>query len=107
MVAIWVLRCAFLLVAGGVAVSLIRQEGVIDANPWVIFCSVMIGALAIIGIDVLLPRKRIDLITSIYFGIVVGLFLTYLVGLALEPMFGDTNRAARALVQSVLGVALS
>jgi uncharacterized protein YacL len=107
MVAIWVLRCAFLLVAGGVAVSLIQNQGVVDANPWVIFFSVMTGALAIIGIDVLLPRKRIDLISSIYFGIVVGLLLSYLVGIALEPIIGQSNAVARALVQSVLGVALS
>ncbi|NIO40422.1 MAG: hypothetical protein GTO41_09645, partial [Burkholderiales bacterium] len=48
----------------------------------------VVGAAAIIAVaaDVLLPRKRIDMISSVYFGIVVGLFMTYVVGLALSPL---------------------
>jgi uncharacterized protein YacL len=90
-----------------VAVFLIRQPDLVPTNPIVTFVLVMLGAVAIIGVDVLLPRKRIDLISSIYFGIVVGLFLTFLLGIALEPMFGDKNVAGRATVQAVMGVALS
>ena len=30
-------------------------------------------------------RKRLDTITAVYFGLLVGLFLTYILGLAMAP----------------------
>lgn len=105
MLAIWILRCAFLLVAAGVAVSLFQVSD-LQVNPWLVFAGVMLGAAAIIGVDIALPRKRIDLISSVYFGVVVGLFLTYLVGIALEPMFDRQTFNYQAIVRLVLGVGL-
>ena len=51
-------------------------------------------ALAVIGIDILVPRKRLDTISAVYFGMIVGLFLTYVVYLALGPLWVDAPGAA-------------
>ncbi len=40
-----------------------------------------------IAIDIAVREKRIDLISSVYFGLLVGLFLTFVVGQALTPLF--------------------
>jgi uncharacterized protein YacL len=85
--AIWILRCAFLLVAAGVGAALVSSD-VFRNAPWAPapFVVVMLGALVLVAIDALIPRKRIDLIASLYLGVVVGLILSYLVMLAIAPM---------------------
>ncbi len=109
--ALWILRCAFLLVAASAAFSAIKPgpQGSAMDNPWLFFVAVMVGSLTVLAVDVFVPRKRIDLISCVYFGIVVGLFLTYVLGLVIEPFMLDNNLHPLPLkgpVQLVLGVAL-
>jgi len=110
-IALWVLRALFFLVAIGLAVAQ-TSSGQPDQNWLVIFLFFGIGALLVIAADVLIRRKRIDLISSVYFGLVVGLFLTYVMTLALTPLFeqfalkqGTINW--QALIVSFLGTSLS
>lgn len=55
---------------------------------WIVFVIFVLAAVAAVLFDILIHRKRIDMISSVYFGLVVGLFLTYVVDLALTPLFG-------------------
>ena len=55
---------------------------------WLLFGGFLLGAIATVLTDVLIKKKRIDMISSVYFGLLVGLFLTYIVNLALAPLFG-------------------
>lgn len=86
---LWVLRALFFLVALGLAVSL--TSGMNDAAEFGlrvgVFALFTLGSIAVILFDVLLKRKRIDLITSVYFGVLIGLLLTYIFNLALTPLF--------------------
>ncbi len=43
-------------------------------------------ALGVIALDVAARRKRLDTITAVYFGLIVGLLLTYVLGLTLTPL---------------------
>jgi len=84
-----ILRCVFLAVAAGVGVWIINSP-LLEVSQWWVSPLVFLGmiwvALGVIGIDVLVPRKRIDTISCVYFGLVVGLFLTYIIGFALAPL---------------------
>jgi len=86
--ALLILRIVFLLVAGGVGILFINHYNL--ARPaWLaptVFLGVMAGAVLVIGVDMFVPRKRIETISALYFGIIVGLLLTYVVKLALEPL---------------------
>ena len=55
---------------------------------WLLFGGFLLGAVATVLVDILIKKKRIDMISSVYFGLLVGLFLTYIVNLALAPLFG-------------------
>jgi uncharacterized protein YacL len=101
---LWILRAAFLIVAAGVGVSL-SSHPAFGAIPWLVFPAIMLGAVAIIAVDVLVPTKRIELISSVYFGVTVGLFLSYMIGLALTPYF-ENSREVQRIVQLLLAVAL-
>lgn len=106
---LWILRAAFLVVAAGLAVSVAQTlpqslpthyHG--PVYTWAVFLGVMGAAAAVIIIDIVFPRKRLDIITCVYFGIIVGLFLTYVVGIALTPIVPDqTDPGAAAVVNAV------
>ncbi len=110
---IWLLRGTFLLVTAGVAVSVVTSksfEGAFGINLWVFFVMVMMGAVGIIGVDIFVRQKRLDVITSVYFGILIGLFLTYTVGVVLQPLMLQSDLSAPNprfhIIQLLLGVAL-
>ena len=106
--ALIILRCAFVVVAAGLAVSLIQSPGLIPPeHPWL--AMVTLGgmvclALGVIALDVAARRKRLDTITAVYFGMVVGLFLTYVTGLALTPLVSVVSEKVRDPVQLVTGL---
>ncbi len=121
--ALIILRCVFLLVAAGTAVSIVNSQLLVGASvwaAWLVFLGVMAVACAVIGVDVLVPRKRVDTISCVYFGLIVGFFLTYAVSIALEPLMqtlidklieGVDNREqygnfVQGVVQLVLGMIL-
>jgi uncharacterized protein YacL len=81
-----VIRAIFVLVAAGLGVNLARM--VSEVNPrlgWIAFVVVMVVAVAVVVADHLTPRKRIQTISAIYFGLIVGVILSDLVKNALEP----------------------
>ena len=88
-----VIRAIFVLVAAGLGVRIARTAGEFDlGNPYVVFVGVMVVTVAIVVVDLLTPRKRIQTISAIYFGIVVGVILSNLVKEALEPTLSVSTR---------------
>jgi uncharacterized protein YacL len=85
-----ILRLVFIAVAAGVATLFVRSNN--QGPEWIpypIFGGVILLALSVIAIDVWTPRKRIEVISAIYFGLLVGILLTYLLSVALTPLLQD------------------
>ena len=89
--ALTVLRLVFIMVCIGLGVFFILWSGVVPPDSvwmsWVIFGGVVGLALVVIALDMVVPRKPLDTISAVYFGLIVGLFLAYILGLALTPFF--------------------
>jgi uncharacterized protein YacL len=113
-----ILRVAFSLAAIGIA-TLIITAVLNESDPvwlgWALFAGTLALAGGVLAADVLIPRKPIDLISAVYFGLVVGLFLTYVVMLVLTPLLpaqGDPRGAerwaiiVRAATPLILGMVL-
>jgi uncharacterized protein YacL len=88
-VALVVLRSIFVMVAVGMGVALINSNTLPPDPAWIPFaviatCLLLSGG--VIAVDVLLGRKRLETMSAVYFGLVVGLFLTYVVRVALTPL---------------------
>jgi uncharacterized protein YacL len=109
-----ILRVVFLLVAIGIATLL---TGLVELNdpawlPWLIFLGTLALAGATVAGDILVPRKPIDVISAVYFGLLVGVFLTYVVMLVLTPLLpapfpGDRWAAGiRTATPLILGMVL-
>ncbi len=112
-----ILRLVFVIVAIGVGVFIILWSGAVPADSewsgWFVLVSVILLALVVIALDMAMPRKQLDTISAVYFGLIVGLFLAYVVGLALTPIFASMNPAGlpdpqkvRAAVQLVIAAVL-
>lgn len=85
--ALIILRCIFLLCAGGV--SAIINSSLTDVPksvPYLVFVGTMALAIAVVIADIYMPRKRIDTVSSIYFGVLIGALLTYVLWTALSPL---------------------
>jgi uncharacterized protein YacL len=106
--ALVILRCVFLAVAIALGFQIATSETLWGASgwaPWVAFLGVLIIAIGVLYADVSIRRKRLDTITAIYFGTIIGLFLTYVFQLALTPLLpgakselGDWSRVALAAI---------
>src|SRR4051812_17775755 len=83
---LYMIRAMFVLVVAGMAVRIARTVGENQmANPYIVFFGLLVAAIVIMVTDILTPRKRIQTISAIYFGIIVGVLLSDLVQSALEP----------------------
>ena len=79
-----IIRAVFVLVVAGLAVRLAKATA--ENHNWaLLFGGVMAAAVVVLCLDIFTPRKRIQTISAIYFGLIVGLFLGYLVQIAIEP----------------------
>ena len=85
------IRAVFVLVvaAYGVKTAKIVVENQI-ANPYVLFIGFMLAAVAVVIADLLTPRKRIQLISAVFLGLVVGILLSNLLTNALQPTMQQT-----------------
>ena len=110
-----ILRAVFVMVASGVGVWLLSSGVIPQDQPWmswVAFLGVLLTALGVIAVDVAIPRKKLDSISAVYFGLIVGLFLAYVGSLALTPLYPSPLEDAfyamkvRGVVQLVLAVVL-
>ncbi|WP_390621854.1 PIN/TRAM domain-containing protein [Crateriforma conspicua] len=64
----------------------------------------MAGASAVVLGDIYIPKKRIDTITAVYFGVLVGVLLTFILWIAMAPMLEQmvNGRAFQLVVGLVL-----
>ena len=104
--ALILLRCIFLLCAGGVSgiINSSMPVGTETWVSWVTFVSIMLLASAIVVVDIYVPRKRIDTISSIYFGVLIGVLLTYILWIALSPLLEQAFHSLA--IQLVTGLVL-
>ena len=106
--ALLILRVVFVLVAAGVGVRMVRSGSLPhdpDWLPWAVFGGLMALAISVIVADKFLRRKQIDTLSAVYFGLIVGLFLTYVISLALAPILPTKEEQAQ-WVQLILGMVL-
>ena len=105
--ALIVLRCVFVLVAAGLSVSFIKAGIIPEQSPWMVWVvlgGLILLALGVITLDTSVRRKRLDTVTAVYFGLIVGLFLTYVLGLAIAPL--QISERLLNPVRSVMGLIL-
>ena len=105
-----VLRSLYFIVCAGAIATYVFPEApdimigslVID-HELTIFI-ILMGLSQIVTIfDVFFPRKRIEVVSSIYFGLLIGVLLTYLLNQALTPvLLGSPHRNAVLMLTALI-----
>ncbi len=91
-VAILVLRVIFITVAAGVGTIWARSTDLPrPLTPYLVFSGILMLAFVVVAIDMFFPRKRIEVISAVYFGLLVGVLLSYLIAMAMEPFLYENK----------------
>lgn len=95
-----ILRCVFIICAGGASaiINSSLPNGSASHDPYVVFLAMMGIAAAVVVGDIYVPRKRIDTISAVYFGLVVGTLLTYILGIAAAPLLERSGIAGSVML---------
>lgn len=109
-VSLLILRLVFLVVTIGLSVFVATSNALPAQYPWakvVVVPALLLLALIVIAVDMSFARKRLETITAVYFGLIVGLFLAFVVRLALTPLFpgpgaGEVQKVVQLVVAAVL-----
>lgn len=100
-----ILRAAFILITSGLGIVLINSGLVGGSNmperaPEFFFIGMLALAILIIIVDILIPRKRLEIISSLYFGLLVGFFISYMINIGLTPLYNSISRNS-AVVENI------
>jgi uncharacterized protein YacL len=113
--ALVILRAIFVMVSVGIAVLIfnsapMRQAEMRQAEqwvPWAVLAGMVALPLTVMGIDASIRRKDLTTITAVYFGLLVGVLLTYIAMLALAPVLPlARSHPAWAWMPLILGCVL-
>jgi uncharacterized protein YacL len=109
-----ILRCLFLVVSAGLGISIVRSDVLPKESTltmWVVFVGIIAAAAVVIVLDIAVRRKRIETISAIFFGLIVGLLTTTVLGLALVPFLPTlptpTNDKLQLFIKLVMAAMLS
>lgn len=112
---LWVLRVLFILLAASIGLIWAKLDGIPYVSGgyyWLLPLTLGLAVLIVIA-DISVPQKRVDIISSVYFGLIVGVFLSFIAMLAFEPylngLFVDNKEmqnAVRSAFSLTLGVLL-
>jgi len=107
-IAMLALRLIFVFIAAGVGTLFLPPPGGDSADwpPFMIFSGVLLLAAGVISIDVFFERKRIELISAVYFGLLVGMLLTILLSIGLNPLLVNMPLTQKGAITLMLAVIL-
>ncbi|MCA9023985.1 MAG: PIN/TRAM domain-containing protein [Planctomycetaceae bacterium] len=91
-----IIRIAYLVIAAGAIATYTLNQGegtpdVIQENPVVAFVLLLLLASSVILGDILFPKKKIEVLSAVYFGLLIGVLLSFLLTKALDPLFAMHN----------------
>ncbi len=90
-----IIRAIFVCISAGAFATYITQDQLVPTeiaeHPLIAFLVLMSLVVGIIATDLLIRKKRIEEISAIYFGLLVGALLSYLFIQAIEPAFNQAN----------------
>jgi len=92
---LFVIRMLYIMVSAGAVLAWVFSTDApasIASHQALAFAAVLLIPLTFLLIDILIPRKRVEIMSAIYFGLLIGVLLAYLLNLALEPAFVSEDK---------------
>lgn len=114
-----ILRLVFIFLASGVGVLAIRSAPLTQSGEKLgsgSFFVILFISVVVLIVDLAIPKKRVDWISAIYFGVLIGLGLTIILGFAVTPVIApllskvldpDGMNIVNSMIMLILAVNLS
>ncbi len=104
--ALLILRVCFICVTAGIATLVLRMDlSGPSYLPYLIIFGTVLMSLGVIAVDVFTPRKQIEVVSAIYFGLLVGVLLAYILSIALTPLL-PSDQIQSGPIRLILGAIL-
>jgi uncharacterized protein YacL len=104
--ALLILRVCFISVTAGIATLVLRMDlSGPSYLPYLIIFGTVLMSLGVIAVDVFTPRKQIEVVSAIYFGLLVGVLLAYILSIALTPLL-PADQIQSGPIRLILGAIL-
>lgn len=101
-----IIRAIYLIVCAGAIAAYVSTEGpqpsILGTHPLPGFFVLMLISSSVMFIDILIPRKRIEVISSVYFGLLIGFLLSYLTYTALQPVIFPEYKGVSLMVLNLI-----
>jgi uncharacterized protein YacL len=102
-----VIRLLFTLVSAGAIAAFVSTDNpspppLFEAHRFLTFVVLMLVTQSVIFVDVLIPRKRIEVVSAVYFGLLIGFLLSYLTNQALQPVVTDQFKGVTLLLTNLI-----
>ena len=86
-----IIRIIYAVVCAGAIAAYVSTEypeprALLETHRFMSFCILFLLTQLVIFVDILIPQKRIEVISAVYFGLLIGFLLSYLTNLALQPV---------------------
>ena len=86
-----IIRLTYAAVCAGAIAAYVSTESpephvLLERHRFLSFVVLLLLTQSVIFIDILFPRKRIEVISAVYFGLLIGFLLSYLTYQALQPV---------------------
>jgi uncharacterized protein YacL len=89
---LFIIRAIYIVISVGAIATFTLSENasaplIVQEHQVPSFVGLTLLALSVLLVDVLIPQKRVEVMSAVYFGLLVGVLLAYLFNLALKPLF--------------------
>jgi uncharacterized protein YacL len=100
---LFIIRMLYILVGFGSALAYVYSPKaptyVVD-HQFLVFSLMLLVLLAFLLMDILIPRKRVEVLSAVYFGLLIGILLAYMLNNGLHSLFWrsdlfDENESAK------------
>jgi len=102
-----IIRVVFAVVCAGAIAAFVSSENpappaIVDEHRFLSFVVLLLLTQSVIFVDILFPRKRIEVVSAVYFGLLIGFLLSFLTYQALQPVISPPFKGLTLMVANLI-----
>ncbi len=102
---LFLIRVIYAMVCVGTIVTFVTLDALPEpfgSNRVTSFILLLLASQIVSFLDILIPQKRIDVVSAIYFGLLIGFMLSWLTNLALSPVVMGNYRPITLMLSNLI-----
>ena len=102
-----IIRVLFAVICAGAIAAFVSSENppppaLFEAHRFLSFVVLLLLTQTVIFVDIIFPRKRIEVVSAVYFGLLIGFLLSYLTNQALQPVITPEFKGVTLMITNLI-----